>query len=179
MNQDLRQIYLASLPRTPVPSPSDLPLCVKSHKLAPRCIGPFPILKVFNRSFVRLKVSKSSRIHHTFHVSRIKPVLVVRQHDFSTLDILPANLGPSANYRLPQLSRSWADTWAARCPFLEGGYCRDELVFGIAYRFCPWLPDILFYFEVWCHPCLPVKLWLDRPAWCFPPLSRSLRSPQV
>lgn len=52
----------------------DLPLWMESCKLSPCFIGPFPISKILNPSAVHILLPRTLRIHHTFYVSRIKPL---------------------------------------------------------------------------------------------------------
>ncbi|KAI7795640.1 hypothetical protein IRJ41_002072, partial [Triplophysa rosa] len=57
-------------------STSDLPLNIPARKLGPKFIGPFPITKIINPVTVRLKLPHSlKRVHPTFHVAKIKPVV--------------------------------------------------------------------------------------------------------
>ena len=52
----------------------DLPLPTVSHKLAPRYVGPYTVLKIINPSALRLQLPSSLKVHPVFHVSQVKPV---------------------------------------------------------------------------------------------------------
>ena len=57
-------------------STKDIPIRGGTRKLAPRYVGPFTITHVISPTAVRLRLpSTMSRIHPTFHVSRLKPAV--------------------------------------------------------------------------------------------------------
>lgn len=56
-------------------SAKNIPLKTDSRKLSPRYLGPFKITKVISPTAVRLELPTALRIHPTFHVSQLKPVV--------------------------------------------------------------------------------------------------------
>lgn len=55
--------------------PKTFPSELVPTKLPPHFVGPFSIAKIINSVAVRLQLPWSLKVHPTFHVSRIKPLL--------------------------------------------------------------------------------------------------------
>ncbi|XP_013878917.1 uncharacterized protein LOC106528319 [Austrofundulus limnaeus] len=87
----------------------DLPLRIECRKLAPRFVGPFPISKVVNPVAVRLRLPGSIRVHPTFHVSRVKPLVQSRFTPSSRPPPLARLIdgGPAFTVRRILKSRRW------------------------------------------------------------------------
>lgn len=65
---------LALCKEEPCPSLT-LPLRVECRKLVPRFIGPFEVYQIVNQAAVWLKLPAAMKVHPTFHVSRVTPVV--------------------------------------------------------------------------------------------------------
>lgn len=83
-------------------STQDLPLWGECRKMAPRFVGPFPIVRVIIQAAVRLKLPWSMRVHPTFHVSRIKLA-----HESPLVPDHPAPPPPQLEYWGPAYTVSW------------------------------------------------------------------------
>ena len=80
----------------------DLPLQVPSRKLAPRFVGPFPILALVGPAAVRLDLPASLKVHPVFHVSQVKPAL--------SSPLSPADPDPPP----PRVLESGDQVWSVR-----------------------------------------------------------------
>lgn len=80
-----------------------------SHKLTPRYIGPYKILKHINPVTYRLEHTRHLRIHPTFHVSKLKPVVPgPLAADTPSADLpTPLEINGKPAYTVANLLRSW------------------------------------------------------------------------
>ena len=85
-------------------STKDIPIWGGTRKLAPRYVGPFTIMHVISPIAVRLRLpSTMRRIHPTFHVSRVKPVLTHVLASAPVAPPLPRVIGGGETFTVSRL----------------------------------------------------------------------------
>lgn len=88
-------------------STRDLPLHVETRKLAPCFTGPLKVLKRINPVSYQLLLPRSMRIHPTFHISRLKPVVYSPLSPSRKPPPVPPIIGGQAAYTVRQLHCLW------------------------------------------------------------------------